>query len=192
LIIFEGRDTAGKGGTIKRFREHLNPRGAPHVALPAPNDRERKQYYFQRYFAHLPAAGEITFFDRSWYNRAGVERVMEFCTRREYSQFLRQAPIVEGGLVEDGLRLFKLYLSVNRDEQLERLEARVESPLKSWKMSPIDEAAPAKWDEYTRAQNDMFSITHTLETPWTLVNSNEKLTARVNSIRIVLDQIPYD
>ncbi len=192
LIIFEGRDTAGKGGTIKRFREHLNPRGAPHVALPAPNDRERTQFYFQRYLQHLPAAGEIIFFDRSWYNRAGVERVMGFCTNQEYSLFLRQAPGIEAGLVEDGLRLFKLYLAINRDEQLRRLESRQQDPLKTWKLSPIDREAPALWDHYTRAQNDMFLFTHTHEAPWTVVNSNNKRRARLNAIRLVLSSLPYD
>ncbi len=192
LLIFEGRDTAGKGGTIKRFREHLNPRGAPHIALSAPNDRERSQYYFQRYFQYLPAAGEFVFFDRSWYNRAGVERVMGFCSRQEYSLFLRQTPSVEAGLVEDGLRLFKLYLAINREVQLRRLEARELDPLKTWKLSPIDRTAPQRWDDYTRAQNDMFFFTHTLEAPWTVINANDKRTARVNAIRHVLSALPYD
>jgi polyphosphate kinase 2 len=191
LIIFEGRDTAGKGGTIKRFREHLNPRGAPHVALPAPSDRERTQYYFQRYFAHLPAGGEFVFFDRSWYNRAGVERVMGYCDRRQYALFLRQVPQIEAGLVEDGLRLFKLYLAINREQQIERLEARGNDPLKTWKLSPIDLSAPDRWDEYTRAQNDMFYFTHTTEAPWTVVNSNDKRTARINAMRAVLARLPY-
>jgi len=192
LIIFEGRDTAGKGGTINRFLEHLNPRGAPRVALPAPNDRERTQYYFQRYLQHLPAAGEIVFFDRSWYNRAGVERVMGFSNRAEVSLFLRQAPRVEQGLIDSGMTLKKMYLAVNRDEQLARLEARRNDPLKTWKLSPIDERAPEMWDEYTRAQNDMFLFTHTLETPWTVVNSNDKRTARINTIRHFLHDLPYD
>jgi polyphosphate kinase 2 len=192
LIIFEGRDTAGKGGTIKRFREHLNPRGAPHVALPAPSGRERTQYYFQRYFEYLPAAGEMVFFDRSWYNRAGVERVMGFCKRQEYALFLRQAPIVEASLVEDGLRLFKLYFAINRDVQSRRLEARKQDPLKVWKLSEIDASAPDLWDEYTAAQNDMFFFTHTREAPWTVVNANDKRTARLNAIRHVLWHLPYD
>jgi polyphosphate kinase 2 len=192
LIIFEGRDTAGKGGTIKRFREHLNPRGAPHVALPAPNDRERTQYYFQRYLQHLPAAGEIVFFDRSWYNRAGVERVMGFCTRHEYSMFLRQTPALEAGLVEDGLRLFKLYLAINRDVQVRRLEDRQSNPVKTWKLSPIDTTAPERWDDYTEAQNDMFFFTHTHEAPWTVVNANDKRTSRLNAIRHVLSKLDYD
>ncbi len=192
LIIFEGRDTAGKGGTINRFLEHLNPRGAPRVALPAPNDRERTQYYFQRYLQHLPAAGEIVFFDRSWYNRAGVERVMGFSNRAEVSLFLRQAPRVEQGLIDSGMRLNKMYLAVNQEEQLARLEGRRSDPLKTWKLSPIDEKAPEMWDDYTRAQNDMFLFTHTLETPWTVVNSNDKRTARINAIRHFLHNLPYD
>jgi polyphosphate kinase 2 len=192
LIIFEGRDTAGKGGTIKRFREHLNPRGAPHVALPTPNDRERTQYYFQRYVTHLPAAGEMVFFDRSWYNRAGVERVMGFCTRQETSMFLRQAPALEAGLVEGGLRLVKLYLAINREVQAERLAARAEDPLKTWKLSPIDASAPERWDDYTEAQNDMFYFTHTREAPWTVINANRKRVARLNAIRRVLHELPYD
>ena len=192
LIIFEGRDTAGKGGTISRFQQHLNPRGAPRVALTAPNDRERTQYYFQRYMQYLPAAGEIVFFDRSWYNRAGVERVMGFCNRAETSLFLRQAPRVEQGLIESGIRLTKLYLAVNREEQLQRLEARREDPLKGWKLSPIDERAPELFDEYTQAQNDMFLFTHTHESPWTVINANAKRTARINAIRHVLHDLPYD
>ena len=192
LIIFEGRDTAGKGGTISRFQEHLNPRGAPRVALLAPNDRERTQYYFQRYMQHLPSAGEIVFFDRSWYNRAGVERVMGFCNRAETSLFLRQAPRVEQGLIEGGMRVSKLYLAVNREEQIERLESRRRDPLKSWKLSPIDERAPELWDDYTAAQNDMFLFTHTHESPWTVINSNDKRTARINAIRHVLHDLPYD
>lgn len=191
LLIFEGRDTAGKGGTIKRFREHLNPRGAPHVALPVPNDREKTQFYFQRYLQHLPAGGEIVFFDRSWYNRAGVERVMGFCSTKEYSLFLRQAPVLESGLVESGLRLFKLYLSVNQAEQLRRLEARQDDLLKTWKLSPMDHEAPKRFDDYTRAQNDMFALTHTREAPWTVVNSNDKRSARINAIRHVLSHLPY-
>jgi polyphosphate kinase len=191
LVLVEGRDTAGKGGTIKRFQEHLNPRGSRTVALAAPSDRERTQYYFQRYMEHLPAAGEIVFFDRSWYNRAGVERVMGFCTRAETSLFLRQAPRVEQGLSEQGLRIIKLYLAVNREEQIRRLESRRTDPLKIWKLSKLDVEGPKRWDDYTRALNDMFLFTHTPQTPWTVVNSNDKRTARVNAIRFVLDQLPY-
>lgn len=192
LIIFEGRDTAGKGGTIKRFREHLNPRGAPHVALSAPNEVERTQYYFQRYFSHLPAAGEIVFFDRSWYNRAGVERVMGYCDRHDYSLFLRQTPLVEAGLVEDGIRMFKIYLAINADVQVDRLQARESDPLKTWKLSPIDRTAPERFDDYTQAQNDMFFFTNTLEAPWTVVNANDKRLARLNVIRHVLSKLPYE
>jgi polyphosphate kinase 2 len=191
LILVEGRDTAGKGGTITRFQEHLNPRGSRTVALAAPNDRERTQYYFQRYFEHLPAAGEMVFFDRSWYNRAGVERVMDFCTRAETSLFLRTAPSLEAGLKEAGIRFHKLYLVVNREEQLKRLDARRTDPLKSWKLSPLDLEAPKHWDDYTRAQNDMFLFTHTPQSPWTVVNSNDKRTARLNAIRFLLDQLDY-
>jgi polyphosphate kinase 2 len=191
VLIFEGRDTAGKGGTIKRFREHLNPRGAPHIALPAPSDREQSQFYFQRYLAHLPAGGEIIFFDRSWYNRAGVERVMGFCTKQELGLFLRQAPNIEAGLVEDGIRLFKLYLSVNQDEQRRRLDSRRDDPLKTWKLSPMDLEAVKRWDAYTEAQNDMLLVTHTHAAPWAVINANDKKTARLNAIRHVLSQLPY-
>jgi polyphosphate kinase 2 len=191
LVLVEGRDTAGKGGTIKRFQEHLNPRGSRTVALAAPSDRERTQYYFQRYMEHLPAAGEIVFFDRSWYNRAGVERVMGFCTRAETSLFLRQVPRVEQGLSEQGLRIMKLYLAVNRKEQIKRLDSRRTDPLKIWKLSKLDEEGPTRWDAYTEAQNDMFLFTHTPQTPWTVVNSNEKRTARINAIRFVLNELPY-
>lgn len=191
LILVEGRDTAGKGGAIKRFQQHLNPRGSRTVALTAPSDRERTQYYFQRYMEHLPAAGEIVFFDRSWYNRAGVERVMGFCTRAETSLFLRQVPRVEQGLAEQGLRIVKLYLALNREEQLRRLESRRTDPLKIWKLSPLDREGPARWDAYTQAQNDMFLFTHTPQTPWTVVNANDKRTARLNAIRFVLDELPY-
>ena len=191
LIIFEGRDTAGKGGTIKRFREHLNPRGAPHVALPAPNDRERTQFYFQRHLSHLPAGGEIVFFDRSWYNRAGVEPVMGFCSVSEHTRFLRQVPGLEAGLVDDGLVLFKLYLSVNADEQVRRLAARKADPLKTWKLSPMDMEAPKRFEAYTRAQNQMLTMTHTRSAPWVVVNSNDKRTARIHAIRHVLSGLPY-
>jgi polyphosphate kinase 2 len=191
MVIVEGRDTAGKGGTIMRFQEHLNPRVSRTVALAAPTDRERSQYYFQRYLEHLPAAGEIVFFDRSWYNRAGVERVMDFCTRAETSLFLRTVPELEASLMEAGIRFFKLYLAVNRDEQLQRLASRRNDPLKSWKLSPLDLVAPEHWDDYTRAQNDMFLFTHTPQTPWTVVNSNDKRTARINAIRFLLHELPY-
>ena len=191
-IVFEGRDSAGKGGTIKRFREHLNPRGAPHVALATPNETEQGQWYFQRYTAHLPTRGEIAFFDRSWYNRAGVERVMGFCTDDQLGIFFRQAPEFESALVEDGIRLFKLFLVINRQEQRRRFEARREDPLKTWKMSPIDDAALQKWDEYTEAMFGMFAMTDTPLAPWTVVNTNDKRTGRIHAIRLVLHSIPYE
>ena len=191
-IVFEGRDSAGKGGTIKRFREHLNPRGAPHVALAAPNETERGQWYFQRYTAHLPTRGEIVFFDRSWYNRAGVERVMGFCTADELGIFFRQVPEFEGALIEDGIRLFKLFLVINRDEQRRRFEARKDDPLKTWKMSSVDEVALEKWDDYTEAMFAMFTMTDTAIAPWTVVNTNDKRTGRIHAIRHVLTSIPYE
>lgn len=191
LLLFEGRDTAGKGGTILRFREHLNPRSAPHVALPVPSDIEKTQWYFQRYIAHLPSAGEIVFYDRSWYNRAGVEKVMGFCTPEQYARFMRQVTPLEQSLVDEGIRLFKMYLAVNKDEQHKRLRSRKKDPLKSWKLSPMDEKAPDLFDLYTEAQNDMFLHTHTHEAPWFVINSNDKRTARVNAIRHVLAALPY-
>jgi polyphosphate kinase 2 len=191
-IVFEGRDSAGKGGTIKRFREHLNPRGAPHVALASPNETERGQWYFQRYTAHLPTRGEIVFFDRSWYNRAGVERVMGFCTADELGIFFRQAPEFEGALIEDGIRLFKLFLAINRKEQRRRFESRKDDPLKTWKMSSVDEVALQKWDEYTEAMFSMFTMTDTPLAPWTVVNTNDKRTGRIHAIRHVLHSIPYE
>ena len=192
VIVFEGRDAAGKGGTIKRFREHMNPRGARHVALAKPTEVERGEWYFQRYVRQLPTAGEITMFDRSWYNRAGVERVLGFCTPQEYVLFLRQAPDFEGWLVDDGIRLFKLWLAVNRDEQRRRLEARKDDPLKTWKLSPIDHTSLDNWDGYTEAAAAMFAATHTPLAPWAVVNSNDKRTARLNAIRHVLHALPYD
>ena len=156
LVLFEGRDAAGKGGTIKRFMEHLNPRGARVIALDKPTDREKNQWYFQRYFQHLPSGGEIVLFDRSWYNRAGVERVMNFCTPNEYLEFMRQAPEVERMIVRSGIRLFKYWFSVTKDEQLRRFNARADEPLKKWKLSPIDRLSLNKWDEYTEAKEAMF------------------------------------
>ena len=166
LVLFEGRDAAGKGGTIKRFMEHLNPRGARVVALEKPNDRERGQWYFQRYVAHLPAAGEIVLFDRSWYNRAGVERVMGFCTRAEYLEFMRQCPNLERMMVNSGIYLFKYYFSVSQDEQADRFDSRRTDPLKQWKISPIDIASLDKWDSYTEAKEAMFFYTDTADAPW--------------------------
>lgn len=192
VIVFEGRDAAGKGGSIARFRENLNPRGAPHVALPKPSDTESTQWYFQRYVAHLPAAGEIIFFDRSWYNRAGVERVMGFCTARQYVEFTRQAPTFERSLVDSGIQLFKLWFTVSRDEQRRRFEARKTDPLRRWKLSPMDLASLDRWDDYTQARNDVLNFTDTQEAPWTVVNSNEKRRARIGAIRHVLASIDYD
>ena len=191
LLIFEGRDTAGKGGTIARFKEHVNPRGAPHVALSAPTEIERTQLYLQRYIEHLPSGGEIVFFDRSWYNRLGVEPVMGFCTMEQSLKFGRELPEFERTLVDDGIRLFKLYLAVNRKEQKKRLKARRTDPLKTWKLSPIDHKAPKLWDAYTEAQNRMFRMTDTTEAPWAVVNSNDKRTARIHAIRYVLNRLPY-
>ncbi len=191
LIIFEGRDAAGKGGTIKRFREHLNPRGARVVALEKPNETEQHQWYFQRYVSQLPAGGEIVFFDRSWYNRAGVERVMGFCTPEEYLEFMRQSPDLENSLVSSGTHLFKLWFAVDRDVQRERIEARKSDPLKHWKLSALDEFAMSKWDEYTEARRMMFFYTDVAHAPWTVILSNDKRRARLGAIRHVLSQIDY-
>ena len=191
VIIFEGRDAAGKGGTIKRFVQHLNPRGARVVALLKPNDTERGQWYFQRYITQLPTAGEIVFFDRSWYNRAGVEPVMGFCTPAQYMEFVRQAPQLERGLVESGIRLFKLWFAVGRKEQRRRLDARRQDPLKRWKLSPMDDLAPEKWDAYTSARDRMFITTHTRDAPWVVIRSDCKRRARLNAICHVLGQLPY-
>ena len=192
VMLFEGRDAAGKGGTIKRFMEHLNPRSAHAVALTKPSDVERGQWYFQRYIQALPTAGHIVFFDRSWYNRAGVERVMGFCTPEEYLEFLRQAPMIERMLVNSGTRLFKLWFSVSRKEQARRFKARRTDPLKQWKLSPVDAAAVDKWDEYTRAKKEMLFHTDTADAPWTVIKSDHKKTARINCMRFVLDSLPYD
>jgi polyphosphate kinase 2 len=192
LILFEGRDTAGKGGTIQRMREHLNPRFARHVALPAPTDVERGQWYFQRYVEQLPTHGEIAFFDRSWYNRAGVERVMGFATDQEIERFFDQVVPFEEFLVNDGIHLVKIWLSVSREEQKKRLDARRVDPLKQWKLSPIDEKAPAKWEDYTLATIDTFRRTDSEHAPWWFVNNNTKRVGRLNVIRHVLDLLPYD
>ncbi len=191
VILFEGRDAAGKGGTIKRFMEHLNPRGARVVALEKPSDVERGQWYFQRYIAHLPTAGEIVLFDRSWYNRAGVERVMGFCSEAEYDEFLREAPEFERHLVRSGVRLFKFWFSVSRDEQRRRFKERRAHPLKQWKLSPIDMASLDKWDDYTRAKEGMFLHTDTSDAPWTVVKSDCKKRARLNAMRYLLQRMPY-
>ena len=192
VILFEGRDAAGKGGAIKRFRQHLNPRGSEHVALPKPNDAEATQWYFQRYVQHLPSAGDITMFDRSWYNRAGVEKVMGFCTPQEHALFLRQVPGFEQFLVSSGIRLFKMWFTVSRGRQSQRFDARREDPLKQWKLSPIDEVSVAKYDAYTAARNEMLLATDTLVAPWTIVNSNEKRRARLGAIRSVLHALDYE
>ena len=191
VILFEGRDAAGKGGTIKRFMEHLNPRGARVVALEKPSDVERGQWYFQRYIQHLPTAGEIVLFDRSWYNRAGVERVMGFCTHAEYDEFLRQAPEFERQLVRAGVHLFKFWFSVSRAEQRRRFKERKAHPLKQWKLSPIDMASLDKWDVYTRAKEAMFLHCDTSDAPWTVIKSDCKKRARLNAMRYVLQRLPY-
>ena len=191
LIIFEGRDAAGKGGTIKRFTEHLNPRGAPVVALEKPDIREQGQWYFQRYIQHLPTKGEIVFLDRSWYNRAGVERVMGFCTPQEYLEFMRQAPELERMLARSGINLVKFWFSISRNEQFRRLQARQQDPLKQWKISDIDIASLDKWENYTEAKEAMFFYTDTRDAPWTVVKSDCKKRARLNAIRHVLHNADY-
>ena len=191
VILFEGRDAAGKGGTIKRFMEHLNPRGARVVALDKPSDVERGQWYFQRYIKHLPTAGEMVLFDRSWYNRAGVERVMGFCTGQEYLEFLRQCPEVERMLVNSGIRLFKFWFSVSQEEQAHRFDLRKTDPLKQWKISPIDLASLDKWPEYTHAKEAMFFYTDTADAPWTVIKSDEKKRARIATMQHFLSRLPY-
>lgn len=192
VIIFEGRDAAGKGGTIKRFMEHLNPRGARVVALDKPTDAELGQWYFQRYVQHLPTKGEIVLFDRSWYNRAGVERVMGFCTQEQYHEFMHQVPEFEKNLIRSGIFVVKLWFSVTREEQRRRFKAREAHPLKQWKLSPVDKASLDKWDEYTRAKEAMFFHTDTAESPWIAVKSDCKKRARLNALRYVLHKLPYD
>jgi polyphosphate kinase 2 len=191
VALFEGRDAAGKGGTIKRFMEHLNPRTARVVALMKPTERERTQWYFQRYVAHLPAAGEIYLFDRSWYNRAGVERVMNFCTPHDYLEFMRQCPEFERMLVRSGIRLFKFWFSVSRKEQRRRFESRVNDPLKQWKLSPIDRASLDKWDEYTEAKEANFFYTDTADAPWTVIKADDKKRARLNCMQYFLSALDY-
>jgi polyphosphate kinase 2 len=191
VILFEGRDAAGKGGTIKRFMEHLNPRGAGVVALEKPSEREQTQWYFQRYVKHLPAAGEIVLFDRSWYNRAGVERVMGFVSAHDYLEFMRQAPEVERMLVRSGITLIKLWFSVTRAEQRTRFVIRQVDPVRQWKLSPMDLASLDKWDDYTEAKEAMFFYTDTADAPWTVVKSNDKKRARLEAMRHVLHRFPY-
>lgn len=190
-IVFEGRDASGKGGTIKRFRENLNPRGANVVALSKPTETEATQWYFQRYIDHLPAAGEIVFFDRSWYNRAVVEHVFDFCTAEQRLHFFRQVPDFEKMLVNDGIQLFKIWLNVGRAEQLRRCLDRESDPLKQWKLSWIDVEGLKKWDAYSEAIRETFAKTHTEHAPWTVVRSDDKRRARINAIRSVLTQIDY-
>lgn len=192
VIIFEGRDAAGKGGTIKRFMEHLNPRGAKVVALEKPSEQELGQWYFQRYIQHLPTKGEFVFFDRSWYNRAGVERVMNFCTEEQYQTFMKQVPDFEKNLTDSGIHLIKFWFSVSRNEQRRRFAQREAHPLKQWKLSPIDKASLDKWSEYTLAKETMFYNTDTSESPWIVIKSDCKKRARLNAMRYVLNKLPYD
>jgi polyphosphate kinase 2 len=192
VILFEGRDAAGKGGTIKRFMEHLNPRGARVVALQKPSEAEQGQWYFQRYVAELPTKGEIVLFDRSWYNRAGVERVMGFCSDEEYQEFMLQVPEFERQLVRSGIHLIKLWFSVSRDEQRRRFTEREAHPLKQWKLSPVDLASLDKWDHYTKAKEAMFACTDTSYAPWTVIKSDCKKRARLNAMRYVLQRLPYE
>ena len=191
IVLFEGRDAAGKGGTIKRFMEHLNPRGARVVALEKPSEREQSQWFFQRYIRHFPAAGEIVMFDRSWYNRAGVERVMGFCTGSEYLEFMRQCPELERMLVRSGTFLFKYWFSVTQDEQASRFDSRLTDPLKQWKISPIDLASLDKWDAYTQAKEAMFFYTDTADAPWTVIKSDDKKRARLACMQHFLSHLPY-
>ena len=191
VVLCEGRDAAGKGGTIKRFMEHLNPRGARVVALEKPSEEEMGQWYFQRYIKHLPTSGEIVFFDRSWYNRAGVERVMSFCQPGEYLEFMRQAPELERMLVRSGIKFYKLWFSVSRNEQFRRFQSRKHDPLKQWKLSPIDMASLDKWQSYTEAKEAMFFYTDTADAPWTVVKSDCKKRARINAMRHVLNTLDY-
>ncbi len=191
VILFEGRDAAGKGGTIKRFMEHLNPRGARVVALEKPSEVERGQWYFQRYVSQLPTSGEIVLFDRSWYNRAGVERVMGFCTDDEYAEFMRQCPEFERNLVRSGIHVIKFWFSVSQKEQRRRFKERRSHPLKHWKLSPIDLASLDKWDEYTKAKESIFFYTDTADSPWTVIKSDCKKRARLNAMRYVLQRLPY-
>jgi polyphosphate kinase len=191
VVVFEGRDAAGKGGTIQRMAEYLNPRVCRIVALPAPTERQRTQWYFQRYVEHLPAAGEIVLFDRSWYNRAGVERVMGFATSAEYQRFLRQCPTFERLLVEDGILLRKYWFSVSDAEQERRFKARVSDPLKRWKLSPMDLESLKRWEDYSRAKDDMFAATDNVDIPWMVVESDDKRRARLNMIAHLLSSVPW-
>jgi len=191
VLLFEGRDAAGKGGTIKRFMEHLNPRAARVVALNKPSDRERGQWFFQRYIKHLPTSGEIVLYDWSWYNRAGVERVMGFCEPAEYLEFMRQTPDFERMLTRTGTNLFKYWFSVTREEQMRRFQSRENDPLKRWKLSPVDRASMDRWDDYTEAKEAMFFYTDTADAPWTVIRSNDKKRARLNCMRHFLSHLDY-
>ena len=191
MILFEGRDAAGKGGTIVRFTENLNPRSARVVALAKPTDREKGEWYFQRYVSHLPTTGEIVFFDRSWYNRAGVEKVMGFCSATEYLEFMRQAPEFERMITRSGAHLVKFWFSVSREEQLRRFLSRAKDPQKQWKLSPMDVESLSRWDEYTEAKKSMLFYTDTADAPWTIVRSDDKKRARINAIKFLLKQVPY-
>ena len=191
VVIFEGRDAAGKGGTIKRVSQYLNPRVAQIAALPAPTDREKSQWYFQRYVEHLPSAGQIVLFDRSWYNRAGVEHVMGFCSKEEYHRFLHQCPIFERLLVEDGILLRKYWFSVSDDEQERRFKARLGDPMRQWKLSPMDLESITRWEDYSRAKDEMFVHTDIPEAPWYVVESQDKRRARINMISHLLSTLPY-
>jgi len=192
LVLFEGRDAAGKGSTIKRFMAHLNPRRARAVALSKPSELEAGQWYFQRYVPHLPAPGDIVLFDRSWYNRAGVEKVMGFCTAEQLADFLREAPQFEGMLTRDGMHVFKFYLDIGREMQLKRFHRRRHDPMRRWKITDIDLAAIAKWDDYTKAKENMFRFTHTAASPWTVIRANDKRRTRLEAIRSVLYALDYE
>lgn len=191
VVVFEGRDAAGKGSAIQRFMEHLNPRHARTVALTKPTEAESGQWYFQRYVPHMPTAGDIVLFDRSWYNRAGVERVMGFCTADQLADFLREAPQFEGMLTRDGVHLFKFYLDIGREMQWKRFHRRRHDPLRRWKITEIDLAAVAQWDAYTRAKEDMFRFTHTAASPWTVIRANDKRRTRLEAMRVVLAALDY-
>ena len=191
VVIFEGRDAAGKGGTIKRFNEHLNPRGARTVALEKPSPRESTSWYFQRYIANFPAAGEIVFFDRSWYNRSGVERVMGFCTESQHAEFLREVPMLENMILGSGISLTKFWFSVTRKEQRTRFAIRQVDPVRQWKLSPMDLASLDRWDDYTRAKEEQFRYTDTDESPWITIKSNDKKRARINAMRYILSKFEY-
>jgi polyphosphate kinase 2 len=192
VAIFEGRDTSGKGGCISRILERINPRHSRSVALSKPTEAERGQWYFQRYVAHLPTKGDIILFDRSWYNRAGVERVMGFCTKEQTAQFLRDAPEFEGLLVRDGFRFFKIYLTVGREMQLKRFHERRHDPFKQWKVTDVDLAAIGKYDDYSAAEIDMLKATHTATSPWTVINANDQRRARLEAMRVILSALDYE